>query len=86
MGLEFGYHNPRAATEIVFKQFPIVKKNLGTELGTESMMQLLNDSGVFPNNPIEDALEHWILNHIITSDKKMSLMVQEKRPSKAKLP
>ncbi len=42
MGLEFGYHNPRAATEIVFKQFPIVKKNLGTELGTESMMQLAN--------------------------------------------
>ncbi|MDJ0958054.1 MAG: bacteriohemerythrin [Arenicellales bacterium] len=53
---------------------------------TESMMQLLNDSGVFPNNPIEDALEHWILNHIITSDKKMSLMVQEKKASKAKLP
>lgn len=42
MGLEFGYHNPRAATELVFKQFPIVKKNLGTELGTESMMQLAN--------------------------------------------
>jgi NitT/TauT family transport system substrate-binding protein len=42
MGLEFGYQNPRAATEIVFKQFPIVKKNLGPELGTESMMQLAN--------------------------------------------
>ncbi len=42
MGLEFGHQNPRAATEIVFKQFPIVKENLGTELGTESMMQLAN--------------------------------------------
>ena len=42
MGLEFGHHNPRAATEIVFKQFPIVKENLGPELGTESMMQLAN--------------------------------------------
>ncbi len=42
MGLEFGHQNPRAATEIVFKQFPIVKKNLGPKLGTESMMQLAN--------------------------------------------
>jgi len=42
MGLEFGHNNPRAATEIVFKQFPIVKKNLGAALGTESMMQLAN--------------------------------------------
>jgi NitT/TauT family transport system substrate-binding protein len=40
MGMEFGHHNPRAATQIVFEQFPVVKKNLGTELGTESMMQL----------------------------------------------
>ena len=42
MGLEFGHQNPRAATEIVFKQFPIVRENLGPELGTESMMQLAN--------------------------------------------
>lgn len=42
MGLEFGHQNPRAATQIVFDQFPIVKENLGTELGTESMMQLAN--------------------------------------------
>jgi NitT/TauT family transport system substrate-binding protein len=40
MGMEFGHHNPRAATQIVFDQFPIVKKNLGPALGTESMMQL----------------------------------------------
>ena len=42
MGLEFGHQNPRAATEIVFKQFPVVQKNLGESLGTESMMQLAN--------------------------------------------
>jgi NitT/TauT family transport system substrate-binding protein len=42
MGLEFGHINPRAATEVVFKQYPIVAKNLGPELGTESQMQLAN--------------------------------------------
>ena len=42
MGLEFGHLNPRAASDIVFNQFPIVKNNLGPELGTESMMQLAN--------------------------------------------
>jgi len=42
MGLEFGHLNPRAATQLVFEQFPIVKSNLGPELGTESMMQLAN--------------------------------------------
>lgn len=40
MGMEFAHQNPRAAAEIVFKQFPIVKKNLGPELGTESLLQL----------------------------------------------
>ena len=42
MGLEFGHLNPRAATQMVFDQFPIVKESVGTELGTESMMQLAN--------------------------------------------
>jgi len=40
MGMEFGHLNPRAATQIVFDQFPVVKKNLGPSLGTESMLQL----------------------------------------------
>jgi len=40
MGLEFGHHNPRAATDAVFKQFPVVERNVGTELGVEQMMQL----------------------------------------------
>lgn len=42
MGLEFGHVDPVAATDIVFKQFPIVKNSLGPEHGTESMMQLAN--------------------------------------------
>ena len=42
MGLEFGHVDPVAATDIVFKQFPIVKNSLGPERGTESMMQLAN--------------------------------------------
>ena len=42
MGLEFGEHDPRAATDIVFKSLPIVKSNLGADLGTESMLQLAN--------------------------------------------
>ncbi|MGF1624250.1 MAG: ABC transporter substrate-binding protein [Alphaproteobacteria bacterium] len=42
MGLEFGHQNPAAATDIVFKQFPIVKSSLGPRFGIESMMQLAN--------------------------------------------
>ncbi len=40
MGMEAGHVNPRAAVNAVFNEFPIVKNNLGTELGTESLMQL----------------------------------------------
>ena len=54
MGLEFGEHNPRAATDIVFKSLPIVKSNLGADLGTESMLQLAN---VFRGNM--DEREGW---------------------------
>ena len=46
------------------------------------MMQILNDTAVTASNPIEDTLSHWVLNHILNSDKKMSLMVQEKGLSK----
>jgi len=45
---------------------------------TEYMMQILSDKVVSFSSPIEDALRYWVLNHIATSDKKMSLMVQEK--------
>ena len=46
------------------------------------MIQILNDNVVSFSNSIEDTLSHWVLNHILNSDKKMSLMVQEKSLSK----
>jgi hemerythrin len=51
---------------------------------TECMAQFLNDTGVSSSNPIEDNLKHWVINHIVTSDRKMSLMVQEKASFKTK--
>jgi NitT/TauT family transport system substrate-binding protein len=42
MGLEFAYHNPRAAVEAVFEQFPTLGSNLGPELGTTSILQQIN--------------------------------------------
>ena len=40
MGMEYGHLNPRAATDIVFRRFPVVERNLGPELAVESQMQL----------------------------------------------
>ena len=40
MGLEFGYQNPRAATQIVLEQFPALASTLKPDIATESMMQL----------------------------------------------
>ena len=42
MGLEFAYHNPRAAVEAVFEQFPTLASNIGPELGTTSILQQIN--------------------------------------------
>ena len=44
---------------------------------TDCMMQYLNDTGDASCASIEEKLEHWVVNHIVTSDRKMSLMVQE---------
>jgi hemerythrin len=41
------------------------------------MFQYINDTSASSSASIENSLKHWVLNHIITSDKKMSLMVQE---------
>ena len=41
-GLEFGYHNPRAAVEAVFEAFPTLASNLGPQLGTTSILQQIN--------------------------------------------
>ena len=43
---------------------------------TEYMLQFLNNTGAASSHLIEDTLTHWIVTHIITSDRKMSLMVQ----------
>jgi hemerythrin-like metal-binding protein len=48
---------------------------------TEYMMQILNDTIVSYSSPIEDALKDWVMNHIIKSDKKMSLMVLDENLS-----
>jgi hemerythrin-like metal-binding protein len=48
---------------------------------TEYMMQILNDTVVSYSSPIEDALKDWVMNHIIKSDKKMSLMVLDENLS-----
>jgi hemerythrin len=45
---------------------------------TEYMMQILSDKVVSFSSPIEDTLKYWVVHHIATSDKKMSLMIQEK--------
>ena len=52
---------------------------------TEYMVQFLNDTGVSSSNLIEDNLKNWVRKHIVASDKKMSLMLQEKESFKTKL-
>ena len=40
MGMEFGYQNPRAATQIVLEQFPALASTLKPDVATELQMQL----------------------------------------------
>ena len=42
MGMEFAEHNPRAAVQAVFEQFPTLGSNLSPELGTTSILQQMN--------------------------------------------
>lgn len=42
MGNEFAEHNPRAAVQAVFDQFPTLAQNVGPELGTMSLIQQAN--------------------------------------------
>jgi hemerythrin-like metal-binding protein len=46
---------------------------------TECMMEYLNDTGNASCASIEEKLKQWVVHHIVTSDRKMSLMVQEKK-------
>jgi len=43
----------------------------------ECMMQFLSGTEISARNPIEECLEQWVVKHITTSDKKMSLMVRD---------
>jgi hemerythrin len=45
---------------------------------TECMMRYLNGASNSSMNPIEECLKQWVVDHITTSDKKMSLIVQAK--------
>lgn len=49
---------------------------------TEYMLQFMNNTDASSNIPIEDTLRRWVINHITTSDRKMSQMVQEKESCK----
>ncbi len=51
---------------------------------TGYMAQFLNDGAVSCGDPLEDNLKQWVIRHIVTSDKKMSLMVREKKSFKEK--
>ena len=42
MGMEFAEHNPRAAVQVVFEQFPTLATNVGPALGTTSILQQMN--------------------------------------------
>jgi len=53
---------------------------------TEYMLRFLNDTGTSSSMAIEDSLKQWVLNHIVTSDKKMSLMVQKEESIKTIVP
>ena len=51
---------------------------------TESMTQFLSDTTGSASQAMEAKLKHWVIDHIATSDKKMSLMVKNKKSYKEK--
>jgi hemerythrin len=52
---------------------------------TEYMAQFLNEENTTCGNSIEECLNQWVMDHILTSDKKMSLMIQKKQSFLEKL-
>lgn len=44
---------------------------------TECMLQFLNGDDISSKDLIEECLKAWVVQHIRTSDKKMSLMVRD---------
>jgi len=43
---------------------------------TESMLNFLNAPGTDSGELVESELNHWIVDHILTSDKRMSAMIK----------
>jgi NitT/TauT family transport system substrate-binding protein len=62
-GLEFGKHNPRAATQIVMEQFPGLSSQMTPAVATESMMQLANVEKVVGSK----------IEHMLPSDYRLAL-------------
>ncbi|MEN8207119.1 MAG: hemerythrin family protein [Pseudomonadota bacterium] len=73
--------------EYGYKNFEEHKREHEELLGsyTECMVQFLNDTGVSSSNHIEACLKDWVIKHIVTSDKKMGLLLREKESFKTKL-
>ncbi len=44
---------------------------------TETMLNFMNASGIGSGELIENELNRWIADHILTSDKKMSAMIKD---------
>lgn len=44
---------------------------------TETMLNFMNSSGTESGSLVENQLNHWIVDHILTSDKKMSAMIKD---------
>jgi len=46
---------------------------------TETMLNFMNSSGTDTGDLVESELNHWIVDHILTSDKRMSAMIKDTR-------
>jgi len=47
---------------------------------TETMLNFMNASTTESGELVESELNHWIVDHILTSDKKMSAMIKDPGP------
>ncbi len=44
---------------------------------TETMLNFMNSPGTDSGDLVESELNHWIVDHMLTSDKKMSAMIKD---------
>ena len=47
---------------------------------TETMLNFMNSPGTDSGDLVENELNHWIVDHILTSDKKMSAIIKDTNP------